>query len=75
VIPEFSAQVFNDLSAPKLGASGLLEPFANGMGRKRFNSSMLDFKKMSQRDRFESASNISTNISNRSDFEFERMER
>jgi hypothetical protein len=77
VIPEFSSMVFKDMCAPKTDQSsfGVFMPFSNGLGRKRFNSSMLDLKKMSQRERFESASNISTNISNRSDFEFDRLER
>ena len=36
---------------------------------------MYDLKKLSQRERFESGSNISTNYSNYSDFEFNRIER
>ena len=75
VIPEFSAMVFNELSAPKTDGLGSLLPPSFAIGRKRFNSSMLDIKKNSQRERFESGSNISTNISARSDFEFDRMER
>ena len=48
VIPEFSAMALNDLSAPKFeGLGSLLPPSANSIGRKRFNSSMLDLKKMS----------------------------
>jgi hypothetical protein len=74
VIPEFSAMVFNDLSAPR-EYMGSLMPENSPMVRKRFNSSMFDLKKLSQRDRFESGSNISTNFSNRSDFEIERLER
>lgn len=75
VIPEFSAMHLNDLSAQKMEGLGSLLPPSMAIGRKRFNSSMLDLKKLSQRERFESGSNISTNISNRSDFEFDRIER
>lgn len=75
VIPEFSAMNLNDLSAQKMEGLGSLLPPSMAIGRKRFNSSMLDMKKFSQRDRLESTSNISTNISNRSDFEFDRVER
>ena len=66
----------NDLSAPKFeGFGSLLPPSANQVGRKRFNSSMFDLKNMSQRERLDSNSNISTNISYRSDLEQDRAER
>jgi hypothetical protein len=74
VIPEFN---FNELSAPRTDFSGLSFLMApnNGLGRKRFNSSMHDMKNFSHRERFESGSNISTNISMRSDLEQERQKR
>lgn len=45
VIPEFSVMGFNDLSAPKIDGLGSLLPPSVAIGRKRFNSSMLDMKK------------------------------
>jgi hypothetical protein len=68
-IPEFN---FNELSAPRkdsINGLNFLLPSNNGIGRKRFNSSMHDMKNFSHRERFMSSSNISTNISMRSDFE------
>jgi len=47
VIPEFSSMVFNELSAPKTDGLGSLLPPSFAIGRKRFNSSMLDIKKAS----------------------------
>ena len=75
VIPEFSAMALNGLSAQNVQGLDSLLPPSMAIGRRRFNSSMLDMKKLSQRERFESGSNISTNYSNYSDFEFNRIER
>lgn len=75
VIPEFN---FNELSAPtndSMEGLNFLMPPHNCLGRKRFNSTIHDMKYFSQRERFESGSNISTNISIRSDYEIERQKR